>query len=96
MEADGSRPGATRADDHELVAIARASIAAHYGLSEAQSRRLVGQTAAELRADARLVARELGIAVDDDDDGDGVQRDEHGRFAGRDMNKTIRAASGRA
>jgi hypothetical protein len=92
MEADDSRSGATRTDD-ELYAIARASIGATFGLSEAQSRRLHGATAAEIRADAKAMARELGLEVDNDDRG----RDERGRFAesGSSMNALIRQASGR-
>ena len=90
--------GATRPDD-EVLAIAKASIGAQYGLSDAQSRRLVGTTAAEIKADAKAMARELGIAVDDDDDRarDDRARDDRGRYAttGRSMNAIIRQASGR-
>jgi hypothetical protein len=68
-----------------------------YGLTEAQSRRLRGETADEVRADAKAMRRELGLPVDD------RLRDEAGRFRERNavddlhasMNKLIRTASGR-
>jgi hypothetical protein len=83
--------------DDELLALARASIGAEVGLNEAQSRRLVGETAGEIRSDAKLMARELGLPVDD------RLRDEAGRFRERNavddlhssMNTLIRRASGR-
>jgi hypothetical protein len=66
-------------------------------LSEAQSRRLIGTTSKTLHADAATMANELG--VDDPYSSESSQaRDEGGRFAassGRDMNRIIRAASGR-
>jgi hypothetical protein len=86
-------------DHEELREYARTAVGREIGLSEAQSKRIVGSTLAEMRHDAKQMARELGLEVDDeDDDASGAQRDEHGRFAksgGRDMNRLIRAASGR-
>jgi hypothetical protein len=52
--------------DDELLSIARTSIGAEVGLNPAQSRRLVGETAGEIRSDAKAMARELGLVVDVD------------------------------
>jgi hypothetical protein len=85
--------------DDELVAIARSAIGAEHGLTPAQSERLIGSSAAEIRADAKLMAKELGLVADDD-----PPRDRGGRFArsggvydtrGLDMNRIIRQATGR-
>lgn len=88
---------AARATGHDdLIEIARESIGAQYGLTSAQARRLAGSTADELRHDARAMAAELGIKVDDEQSDRGRQRDGSGRFAsGASMNERIRAASGR-
>jgi hypothetical protein len=81
--------------DDELLSIARASIGAEVGLSPAQSCRLIGETAADLRLDAKAMARELGLVTDAD-----PPRDHGGRFAKSggiyDMNAMIRRAAGRA
>jgi hypothetical protein len=83
----------------ELAGIGRLAIGQHeYGLTEAQARRLHGETADEVRADPKAMRRELGLPVDD------RLRDEAGRFRERNpvddlhssMNKLIRTASGRA
>jgi hypothetical protein len=87
--------------DDELLSIARTSIGADVGLNPAQSRRLVGSTAADLRSDAKAMAKELGLVVDAD-----PPRDPGGRFAksggiydkgsaNADVNARIRAAAGR-
>jgi hypothetical protein len=87
--------------DDELLSIARASIRAEVGLNPAQSRRLVGSTASEIRSDAQAMARELGLIVDVD-----PPRDPGGRFAksggiydksaaNADVNARIRQAAGR-
>jgi hypothetical protein len=85
--------------DPELVDVARAAIGAQFGLTEAQSKRLTGSSAAEIRTDARLMAKELGLVADDD-----PPRDRAGRYAksggiydqrGPDMNRIIREAAGR-
>ena len=77
--------------DDELLAIAKKSIGAEHGSSEAHSCRLVGQTAAELHRDALAMARELNVF-------DPIERarDDGGRFAtGATMNERIRWAAGR-
>jgi hypothetical protein len=69
-----------------------------FGLTEPQARRLRGQSADEVRADAKAMRRELGLPVDD------RLRDGAGRYRQRNpvddlhgsMNKLIRTASGRA
>jgi hypothetical protein len=76
--------------DDELRDIARTALGAEYGLSPEQAQRLRGETAAELRADAKAMRAELGLAPVDE-----RERDEGGRFVGGDMNARIRAASGR-
>jgi hypothetical protein len=76
--------------DEEVLDRAKRSIALEHGLAERDAHRLVGETAAELHADARAMAREVG-AYDPTE----RARDEHGRFAG-DMNARIRQAAGRA
>ena len=78
-------------DDPELVAAAKSYVGQQHGLSEQQSRRLQGDTLRELHTDAVLMAKELGLVVDD------RARDESGRFAtaGRSMNEQIRSAAGR-
>ena len=87
-------PAGTAARSDDLIEIAKTAIGAEVGLSPAQSRRLVGGSADELRRDAREMAREFGLAVDDDQ-----RRDQAGRYAsaadGRSMNELIRAVSGR-
>jgi hypothetical protein len=64
-------------DDPELFTIARASIGSEHGLTPEQSARLHGQTARELRDDARAMRGELGMEPLDDD----PPRDHGGRFA---------------
>jgi hypothetical protein len=87
--------------DDELLSIARASIGAEHELTVEQSARLRGQTAAELRDDAKAMRRELGIPSLDE-----RPRDQGGRFAktggiydkgspNAEMNARIRAATGR-
>jgi hypothetical protein len=80
--------------DNEVVTIAKTAIAAEYGLSPVQARRLHGDTASDLRADAKAMRAELGLPELDE-----RERDEHGRFraaeSGVDMNRMIRAAAGR-
>jgi hypothetical protein len=81
--------------DHEVFSFARASIGAEHELTPQRSARLRGQTAGELRSDAKAMRRELGLPVDD------PPRDDGGRFAPRtstgrfDMNAFIREAAGR-
>jgi hypothetical protein len=80
--------------DEELLSIAKTTIGAEHELTPEQSARLRGQTAAELRSDAKAMRRELGMPVDD------RPRDPGGRFAKsggiNDMNTAIRRAAGRA
>lgn len=80
--------------DDELVSIARTALGQEAGLTAEQSRRLRGETAAELRADAKAMRSELGLPPLDE-----RERDEQGRFraaeSGVDMNRMIRAAAGR-
>jgi hypothetical protein len=93
--AEGDSAGATRLDD-ETMAYLRAAVAREHGLTEAQSRRLVGSTLKTLHADASVMATELGV---DDPHESGQARDDGGRFAratAGDMNTIIRAASGRS
>jgi hypothetical protein len=86
--------------DPELLDIARASIGAEHELTSQQSARLRGQTAKELRDDARAMRGELGMEpLPDPRDRD---RDEGGRFTAKQttgssgfMNRLIREASGR-
>jgi hypothetical protein len=61
-------------DDAEIFSIARASIGAEHGLTPRQSARLHGQTAAELRDDAKAMRAELGLDPPN-------PRDQGGRFA---------------
>lgn len=85
------------ADDAELREYVRLQVGLEHGLTEAQARRLKGATLAELRADAQEMRLELGL----EPIGEGAaRRDDRGRFAsaaagGVDMNRIIRAASGR-
>ena len=78
--------------DNELLDVARVAIAAEFGLGAAQARRLRGETAAELRADAKAMRAELGLEPVDE-----RERDQQGRYASgeRDMNSVIREAAGR-
>jgi hypothetical protein len=79
--------------DAELYAIARASIGAEHELTAEQSARLRGQTAAELRDDARLMRVELGL----DPAADDRPRDQGGRYAkSGGINDMLRRAAGRA
>jgi hypothetical protein len=96
--------------DQELLDLAKAAVGAEYELTPEQSRRLRGQTACELRADAKAMRRELGLPVDDprDDGGRFAPRTstgrgfdmnafirENGMTTGPDMNALIRSAAGR-
>jgi hypothetical protein len=78
----------------DLAEIGRVSIGVNeFGLSEAQSRRLRGSSADEVRADAKQMRKELGLPTLDE-----RKRDEEGRYArsgGSDMNRIIREAAGR-
>jgi hypothetical protein len=76
--------------DDELYGIARASIGAQFGLTDAQAARLRGTSASELRADAKAMRVELGL-----DPVDERERDEGGRFKPHSINEAIRAAAGR-
>ena len=82
--------------DDETLAYIRERVADETQLPNGWGERLQGETLAELRADARVMAKDLGLAVDDERD---AQRDEHGRFARSgnrgSMNSIIRQASGR-
>jgi hypothetical protein len=85
--------------DPELFSIARASIGAEHELTSEQSARLRGQTAKELRDDARAMRGELGMEPlpsprdrDRDDQGRFVAASGSGKF---DMNSFIREAAGR-
>jgi hypothetical protein len=62
--------------DNDLLSIAKTAIGGEIGLTPAQSRRLSGETAVDLRADALQMGRELGLVVDDP-----PPRDRGGRFA---------------
>jgi hypothetical protein len=64
-------------EDPELFSIARASIGSEHGLSPEQSARLHGQTASELRDDARAMRAELGLDPAEEE----RPRDHGGRFA---------------
>jgi hypothetical protein len=89
--------------DDELLALAKTSIGDEHGLTPAQSARLHGQTAKELRADARAMRGELGMEPLDEE----RPRDHGGRFAKSGgiydkasppadvMNRLIRSAAGR-
>lgn len=83
--------------DDELFGIAKTAIGAEHELSPAQSARLRGSTAAELRADAAAMRHELGLApLPDPRD---RERDEQGRYRPRtsadDFNRLIRSVAGR-
>jgi hypothetical protein len=87
--------GATRPDEDETLAelleAAKRDVARAHGLDDRHAYRLVGGSVSELHADAKLMARELGVA-----DPTERPRDEVGRYTGEtDMNRLIRAASGR-
>jgi hypothetical protein len=72
--------------EEELYGIARASIGAQFGLSEAQSARLRGTSASELRADAKQMRVELGLDPVDErerDEGAGSSRARSTRRSGR-------------
>jgi hypothetical protein len=78
----------------DLAEIGRLAIGQHeFGLTEAQSRRLRGGSADEVRADAKAMRAELGLPPVD-----GRERDGQGRYARSgegDMNARIREAAGR-
>jgi hypothetical protein len=82
-------------DDPELFELAKAAIGHEHELTPQQAARLRGQTAAELRDDAKLMRVELGLDSPDDD----RPRDRGGRFARSggvfDMNRELRRAAGR-
>src|SRR5262249_22080722 len=96
--ADESRRRGGTVDDGTMTYL-RAAVGREHGLTEQQSRRLVGSTLKALHDDAASMATELG--VDDPYATDqGQARDDGGRFArsggtGGDMNRLIRQASGR-
>jgi hypothetical protein len=78
----------------DLAEVGRLAIGQHeFGPTEAQSRRLLGQTADEVRADAKPMRHELGLPPL----GDGRPRDPAGRFASSggvyDINAAIRSFS---
>jgi hypothetical protein len=80
--------------DDETLAYIRERVADEAGVPPEMAHRLHGANLAELRADARTLRAELGMPALED-----AARDERGRFsaaAGGDMNRIIRAASGRA
>jgi hypothetical protein len=79
----------------DLAEIGRLAIGQHeFGLSEAQSKRLRGESADDVRADAKAMRAELGLPPLDE-----RGRDERGRYSPKspegDMNAKIRAAAGR-
>ena len=76
--------------DDELLEAAKVTIAKQHGLPETRAHRLVGSSASELHADAKAMAKELGVL-----DPSERARGDGGRFARADMNSLIRAASGR-
>jgi hypothetical protein len=80
--------------DDELLAYAKRTIALEHGLSERDASRLVGETAAEIHADARAMGRELGVT-----DPTERARDQGGRYTTSgerpDLNRLIRQAAGR-
>jgi hypothetical protein len=88
------RPRRLKNVDDELVGRAKVSIALEHGLRESDAPRLVGSSAAELHADAKAMAKELG-AFDPSE----RTRDDLGRFTDPegevDVNAMIRAAAGR-
>jgi hypothetical protein len=76
----------------DLAEIGRVSIGVNeYGLTEGQAKRLRGESADEVRADAKQMRDELAF---DDDEHDDRRRDGEGRYA-VDMNRRIREAAGR-
>jgi hypothetical protein len=85
--------------DEELFGIAKTAIGAEYELTAAQAARLHGETASDLRADAKAMRKELGMPSLEDE----RERDEQGRYRERSavdslhahMNERIRAAVGR-
>jgi hypothetical protein len=82
-------------DDAELIEYVRTRVGAEHGLTEAQSRRLVGTTLKALHDDASSMAKELDV-----DDPSAQARDDGGRYARREhdgasMNAIIRQAAGR-
>jgi hypothetical protein len=87
-------------DRDELLAYVRVAVGSAHGLTEAQSRRLVGSSLRALHDDAATMAGELGIEDPYTPD-TGPARDGAGRFAASrggasgDMNRIIREASGR-
>jgi hypothetical protein len=82
-------------DDGDLIGYVKTKVGEAAGLTEAQARRLTGSTLREIEADAKTMAKELGLVVED------RARDEGGRFVsggeseGRTMNRIIREAAGR-
>ena len=74
----------------KLVEAAKLSVGHEHGLTDVQSRRLVGLTVNELHTDAKAMCRELGVP-----DPSEQSRDQGGRFQPRSMNEAIRAAAGR-
>jgi hypothetical protein len=80
----------------DLAEIGRVSIGVNeFGLTEAQSKRLRGESADEVRADARAMREELRLEPIEPE----RARDDGGRYAAGedegDMNRLIREASGR-
>jgi hypothetical protein len=73
----------------ELLEAAKVTVARAHGLRDRDAHRLVGGTLAELHADARTMAKEVGAK-----DPTERVRDDGGRFAS-DVNQAIRRAAGR-
>jgi hypothetical protein len=90
--AEADSAGATRPHDDDLLTLAKRAIGDDFELTPAQSARLRGATASELRDDARAMRRELQLPDLDERD-----RDDHGRYRRKpvDVNAAIRAAAGR-
>jgi hypothetical protein len=80
-------------DDVETLEYLRVAVGREHGLSEAQSRRLVGSSVKALQRDAREMARELGLP-----DPTVQPRSGDGRYSTRDdtgqaINEAIRRAA---
>jgi hypothetical protein len=78
--------------DAETLSFLAHHVGEEHGIPEALRPRLAGETVSELRADARALAKALGIAPQEA----GRERDQAGRFATSSgaMNRIIRQAAG--
>jgi hypothetical protein len=79
----------------QLLDYARQAVAREVGIPAQHAHRITGSNVGELRADAKALARELGVV-----DLTERARDDGGRYTagepdGREMNRLIRQAAGR-